>query len=137
MHIYEHHAQKKYNFIINYSYYTNYLSFKSLTCFHHSEVQPPPQRTVHNVQFWISTKCKEMNSRCILKQRCVSSQSKQMGSSISVPLLEVASFNSPPFILCSFPLSPTSSSGLFFHYQINLACYNISLCCSENSSSCK
>lgn len=67
----------------NSSYDTDYLSFMSVACLHHSEVQRQPQRTVHNVQFCISTKCKGTNSKCILKQICVSSQSKQMGSSLS------------------------------------------------------
>lgn len=84
----------------NASYDTDYLSFTSLACLHHSEVQWQPQRTVHNVQFCISTKCKEINSKYILRQTCVSSQSKQMGSSLSA-LTEGSSFNSLFFSLGS------------------------------------
>lgn len=49
------------------------------------------QSTMCNSAF--SIKCKETNSKCILKQICVSSQSKQMGSSLSA-LFEGSSFNS-------------------------------------------
>lgn len=104
VHISEHQHIKRNIFLSsNSSYDTSYLSFMSLACLHHSEVQWQPQRTVHNVQFCISTKCKETNSRYILKQRCVSSQSKQMGSSLSA-LFEGSSFNS--LFLSYFVLFP-------------------------------